>query len=282
LNSPSSKENLAELFVVATPLGNLEDMSFRAVRVLQEVSLIAVEDTRRVRPLFARYNIATPVQSCHLQNEHVIAKKLLQRLQQGQSIALISDAGTPLISDPGFPLVVQAREQGYRVTPVPGPSALIAAMSVAGLPVDRFVFEGFLPSRTVARKRLLQGLAAEPRTLVFYESSHRIVASLQDMTEIFGAQRLAVVARELTKRFETIVKAGLAELLATVRDCELQQKGEFVVIVKGADPVVTAGQQQLTQMMTRLCAYMPRKKAAEILAEWSGEKKNRLYDLGMK
>jgi len=268
--------------VVATPLGNLEDMSFRAVRVLQEVSLIAVEDTRRVRTLFARYKITTPVQSCHLQNEHTVAKKLLRRLQQGQSIALISDAGTPLISDPGFPLVVQAREQGYRVTPVPGPSALIAAMSVAGLPVDRFVFEGFLPSRTVARKRLLQELAAEPRTLVFYESSHRIVASLQDMTEIFGAERLAVVARELTKRFETIVKARLAELLATVRDCELQQKGEFVVIIKGSGPVGADGQQQLTQMMTRLCAYMPRKKAAEILAEWSGEKKNRLYDLGMK
>jgi len=282
LNSPPSKENSAELFVVATPLGNLEDMSFRAVRVLQEVSLIAVEDTRRVRPLFAHYGITTPVQSCHLQNEHIIARKLLQRLQQGQSIALISDAGTPLISDPGFPLVVLARDRGFRVIPVPGPSAMIAALSVAGLPVDRFVFEGFLPSRAAARKRRLQELATELRTLVFYESSHRIVASLQAMSELFGPERQAVVARELTKRFETVFKAGLAELLTMICNSELQQKGEFVVVVKGAEQVASVEQQQLIQMMVRLCAYMPRKKAAEILADWTGEKKNRLYGLGME
>lgn len=267
--------------MVATPLGNLEDMSFRAIRVLQQVAVIAVEDTRRVRPLFARYAITTPVLSCHLQNEQHMAGKLLLRMQQGQSVALISDAGTPLISDPGFPLVVQAHEQGFRVTPVPGASALIAALSVAGLPVDRFIFEGFLPARSAARRARLRLLAEEPRTLVFYESSHRIIDSLQDMAEIFGFEREAVVARELTKCFETIRKSGLAALLRDLQDAPVQQKGEFVVLISGAEPVVAYEQQQLAKMMARLCEYMPRKKAAELLAEWSGEKKNRLYSLGL-
>ncbi len=282
MKSPSSKKNPAQLFVVATPLGNLEDMSFRAVRVLQEVSVIAAEDTRRVRPLLVHYGITTPVVSCHLQNEQRMAEKLLLRLQQGQSIALVSDAGTPLISDPGYPLVVLAHAQGFSVSPVPGPSALIAALSVAGLSVERFIFEGFLPSRTQARQSRLRALAHETRTLVFYESSHRIVSSLEDMAAIFGVKREAVVARELTKRFETVLIDGLSTLASTVRDSRWQQKGEFVVLVKGGEHVSTFDQHQLTAMMARLCVYMPRKKAAEILAEWSGEKKNQLYGLGME
>jgi len=281
LNSPSSKKNPAQLFIVATPLGNLEDMSFRAVRILQEVDVIAAEDTRRVRPLLVHYGVATQVVSCHVQNEQHMAEKLLQRMRQGQSIALVSDAGTPLISDPGFPLVVLVRAQGFEVIPIPGPCALIAALSVAGLPVERFVFEGFLPSRSAARKSRLQELISETRTVVFYESCHRIVSSLEDMTAILGSDREAVVARELTKRFETIIKADLDTLVATVRDSAIQQKGEFVVLVKGAEHVQSMDQQRLATMMDRLCVHMPRKKAAEILAEWSGEKKNRLYGLGL-
>ncbi len=195
----------AGLYVVATPIGNLEDISYRAVRLLSEVDLIAAEDTRHSRVLLSHYDIATPMQALHEHNEAQVEGRILERIGEGQAIALISDAGTPLISDPGYLLVRAAREAGLPVYAVPGPSAITAALSVAGLPPDRFAFEGFLPTKAAARKKKLQALCHETRTLVFFESSHRIEAAVADMTEIFGGQRLVALCRELTKKFETVI-----------------------------------------------------------------------------
>ncbi|MGB5440952.1 MAG: 16S rRNA (cytidine(1402)-2'-O)-methyltransferase, partial [Gammaproteobacteria bacterium] len=221
------------LYIVATPIGNLDDISLRALETLKAMPLIAAEDTRHSRKLLARYGISTRLLSLHDHNEQAASDSLLKTLLGGADVALVSDAGTPLISDPGFYLVRAARQAGIRVIPLPGPSACIAALSVAGLPTERFVFEGFLPPRPVARERRLSELASESRTLVFYESSHRICDSLAAMAESLGHDRQATVARELTKTFETIRDGTLAELLHWVQDDPDQQKGEFVVMVQG-------------------------------------------------
>ena len=221
------------LYVVATPIGNLQDISERAIATLKGVSRIAAEDTRHSARLLSHYGIDTPMVALHEHNEREITPKLIEKLVAGDDLALISDAGTPLISDPGFCLVRAARAAGIRVAPVPGPAACIAALSAAGLPADHFVFEGFLPVRATARRRRLEALVNESRTLVFHESSHRIVECLADMAEILGSDRPAVVARELTKVFETIESGGLAALLAWLRADPNQQKGEFVVLVQG-------------------------------------------------
>ncbi|HHO68310.1 MAG TPA: 16S rRNA (cytidine(1402)-2'-O)-methyltransferase, partial [Gammaproteobacteria bacterium] len=205
--SSESAPAAGTLFVVATPIGNLGDMTPRGVEVLQQADLIAAEDTRHSRRLAEHFGIATPMLALHEHNERSVAARLVERLRQGESIALISDAGTPLISDPGYQLVRAAREAGVPVVPVPGASALVAALSVAGLPTDRFVFEGFLPPRQAARRKRLEALKDEPRTLVFYESSHRIVDSLNDLKDVFGPGRQALLARELTKAFETTLSA---------------------------------------------------------------------------
>lgn len=194
------------LYVVATPIGNLEDLTFRALRVLKEVALVAAEDTRHSRKLFQHYGITTPLTSCHAHNEAAKGERLLERLEQGESIALISDAGTPAISDPGFVLVRQARERGLTVTAVPGPSALTAALSIAGLPVDRFAFEGFLPAKQGARRETLRRLRPEERTLVFYEAPHRLLATLHDILLEFGGNREVAVARELSKLHEEVFR----------------------------------------------------------------------------
>ena len=271
------------LYVVATPIGNLADISARAIEVLGAVDRIVAEDTRHSRKLLQHYALQTPTMALHEHNERELAPQLVQQLVEGRSLAMISDAGTPLISDPGFNLVRLARAAGVPVVPVPGPSALICALSVSGLPTDRFVFEGFLPARRIARKHRLEQLCRESRTLVFYESSHRIVESLQDMQALFGDQRQAVVARELTKRFETIKGDSLAALVRWVTADSNQQKGEFVVLVQGLEQAesndVTPEAEQLLQA---LLEELPIKKAAKLAARITGLNKRALYDRALQ
>jgi 16S rRNA (cytidine1402-2'-O)-methyltransferase len=269
------------LYIVATPIGNLDDISRRALQVLKAVPLIAAEDTRHSRKLLAHYGIEARLFALHEHNEQVATDKLLRMLLGGDEVALVSDAGTPLISDPGFYLVRAARQAGIRVVPLPGPSACIAALSVAGLPTDRFVFEGFLPARSTARKQRLSELASEKRTLVFYESSHRICESLADMAENMGSERQATVARELTKTFETIRGGSLAELVNWVQADSNQQKGEFVVILQGAPARHADIDETVEQVLTVLLAELPLKQAASLAAKITGLPKNRLYEAGL-
>ncbi len=268
------------LYVVATPIGNLGDFSARAIEVLGGVACIAAEDTRHSAPLLHRHGIATPLLSLHEHNERERVAQLIVALQGGAAIALISDAGTPLISDPGYHLVRAARAQGIRVIPVPGACAFIAALSAAGLPTDRFVFEGFLPAKSSARRARLEVLRTETRTLVFYESSHRVVDTLADMAIVFGASRPAVVARELTKTFETIRDGRLGELLAFVSNDANQQKGEFVMLVQGAEDV-TEDAAEAGRVLGILLDELPVKQAAALAERITGVKKNELYKLAL-
>ncbi len=265
------------LYVVATPIGNLGDLSPRAVAVLQQVDCIAAEDTRHSTGLLRHFSVTTPLFSLHEHNEREKSGVLLARLQTGESIALISDAGTPLISDPGYVLVRDAQAAGLKVVPVPGPSALIAALSASGLPTDRFCFEGFLPAKSGNRRKQLELLRDEPRTLVFYESPHRIVESLADMVTVFGPEREAVLARELTKTFETIHHATLGELQEWVIEDANQQKGEFVVLLHGAPAVTEDADREGERIAELLAAELPLKQAAALAARISGGRKNSLY-----
>jgi 16S rRNA (cytidine1402-2'-O)-methyltransferase len=271
------------LYVVATPIGNLQDISVRALEVLRSVTLIAAEDTRHSKKLLGHYGIGTPLLAVHEHNEREVTDKLLRRLSGGNDIALVADAGTPLISDPGFYLVRAARQAKLRVVPVPGPSALIAALSVAGLPSDRFAFEGFLPSKQAARRQRLQALATVTATLVFYESSHRICDSLRDMADCFGGEREASVARELTKTFETIMHDTLNGLVERVSSDADQQKGEFVVLVQGAPARERAViDTESERLLTVLLSELPLKQAAGLAARITGLSKNALYEHGLK
>lgn len=267
------------LYVVATPLGNLGDISQRAIETLRAVDLIAAEDTRHSSRLMQHLGVGTPMVALHDFNERERTESLVRRLEQGQKIALISDAGTPLISDPGFILVREVRAQGFDVVPVPGASAVIAALSVSGLPTDRFIFEGFLPAKPKHRLDRLQALRNEPRTLVFYEAPHRILETIAAMAEVFGNEREAVIARELTKTFETIHGAPLADLLRWMTADPNQQRGEFVVLVAGAPPVEEGEKTALDTdaLLKALLNELPLKKAAAIVAQVTGLKKNDLY-----
>lgn len=271
-----NSENSA-LYVVATPIGNLGDMSQRAVEILQQVALIAAEDTRHSARLLRHFAVTTPRVALHEHNEREQSSRLLQRLANGESVALIADAGTPLLSDPGFHLVQQARLQGTRVIPVPGPSAVIAALSVSGLPTDCFKFIGFLPAKAAARRQRLAALAAEPCTLAFYESPHRILESLADMGEMLGSEREAVLARELTKTFETVQGGSLSELQAFVSGDANQQKGEMVLLVAGAPAVEAALNPEAERILGVLLEELPVKQAAALAARITGLKKNQLY-----
>ena len=266
------------LYVVATPIGNLDDMTFRAVKILRDVDLIAAEDTRHSRPLLRYHGIATPVMAMHEHNEQAVMEQLLERLAAGQRLALISDAGTPLISDPGFVLVREARRRGVQVVPVPGASAVMCALSAAGLPTDRFLFAGFPPRQAAQRQRWLAELAREAETLVFYESSHRIVATLDDLVKVLGPQRQAVIARELTKLYETFLQGSVGELLERVSRDEDQRKGEFVILIQGIEPQdeddVTLHTEQL---LHALVEELPVKTAARLAAKMTGKKRNDLY-----
>lgn len=269
------------LWIVATPIGNLEDLSPRATAVLRDVALVAAEDTRHSGPLLARVGSRARTLALHEHNEREQALRIVETLREGHDVAVVADAGTPLVSDPGYRLVRAAREAGIEVSPVPGPCAAIAALSVAGLASDRFVFEGFLPARAAARRERLGALVAEARTLIFYESSHRIVDMLGDLVALFGADRPAVVARELTKLFETVLSAPLADLLARVEADANQQRGEFVVLVAGAvgaeaDATLAEGRRVFALLRDEL----PPARAAKIAAAITGAPRRLLYGDG--
>tara|TARA_R100001230_G_scaffold9306_1_gene3579 strand:- start:2529 stop:3377 length:849 start_codon:yes stop_codon:yes gene_type:complete len=271
------------LFVVATPIGNLQDMSPRALQVLKDVRLIAAEDTRHSARLMQHFGIDTPMTACHDHNERDKGERLVERLLAGDDVALISDAGTPLISDPGYHLVRQAREAGVRVSPVPGACALIAALSAAGMPSDRFAFEGFLPAKAHGRRQRLQALAAEDRTWMVYEAPHRLLECLQDMQQVLGDERRVLLARELTKTFETLRAAPLAELVKWVAGDSDQQRGECVLVVEGAPaPQADEVGDEALRVLDLLLAELPLKRAAKLASEITGVRKNLLYQIALE
>lgn len=266
------------LWVVATPIGHRDDLSARAIETLRAVHVVAAEDTRHTRPLLVHHGIDTPLMALHEHNERDAVDAIVRRIVAGESIALVSDAGTPLISDPGFRLVRAARAAGIRCVPIPGACAAIAALSVAGLPSDRFVFEGFLPPKSAARRSRLQQLVDESRTMIFYESSHRVAESLADMRDIFGAQRDAVLARELTKLFETVLGEPLAELAARVAADPDQQRGECVLLVAGCGEEADAKLAEGRRIFAILRDALPPAKAAKLAAVISGAPRKLLYE----
>lgn len=270
------------MFIVATPIGNMGDMTERALKTLAEVDVIAVEDTRRSGQLLRNFEITTPMIAVHEHNERQICDSLLERIEKGENIALISDAGTPLLSDPGYFLVNQARERDIHVVPIPGVSAVITALSVAGLPTDRFVFEGFLPSKSNARQQKLELIKNDTRTVIFYEAPHRIVEMLKDCKLAFGGQRKVVLARELTKTFETVHGDELDSLIPWVEADNNQQKGEFVVLVHGAAAREDIGiDADAERILLILLKELPVKQATALAAKITGLKKNALYQYAL-
>ena len=272
----------AQLFVVATPIGHLDDMSYRAIDVLKSVSLIAAEDTRTSAQLMKHFNISTPLTACHEHNESNKIDILIQKLLNGEDMALISDAGTPLISDPGFKLVRAAQANGIRVIPVPGACAAIAALSAVGLPSDRFSFQGFLASKQSQRLQQLEKLKDETQTLIFYEAPHRILDSVKDMTAVFGADRPVGFAREITKTFETIKKMALGELVEFIAADHHQQKGEIVLVVGGASEEKDMEQEKLDQLLQRLLQDLSVKAASQLAADLTGIKKKIAYQRALE
>ncbi len=275
-------DSIATLYVVATPLGNLADMVPRGLEVLQMVDRIAAEDTRRSAPLLAHFGVTTPMFAYHDHSGSRDTERLLDVLRGGGSVALISDAGTPLISDPGFRLVDAALAEGFRVSPVPGPCAVIAALSAAGLPSDRFSFEGFLPAKEQGRRKQLLGLSGETRTLIFYEAPHRLLESVRDIADCMGGDRVVVLARELTKLYETVVRKPAAELAAWIAEDRNQQRGECVLLVAGYQPLPDALPVDALRYFDVLRAELPMKQAAALAAKLTGVKKNRFYQYGLE
>ncbi|QGX39255.1 16S rRNA (cytidine(1402)-2'-O)-methyltransferase [Permianibacter aggregans] len=270
------------LYVVATPIGNLADWSTRAVETLRSVKQIYAEDTRHSASLMAHHAIGTPMRSLHEHNEEARVEELAKQLRNGDSLALISDAGTPLISDPGFKLVRALRSQGLRIVPIPGACALITALSAAGLPTDRFCFEGFLPAKAGNRRQRLQQLVDEPRTIVFYEAPHRIVETLNDAAQVLGAEREAVLARELTKTFETFLSGTLADIQAQVEADANQQKGEMVLMITGApEKEQDDWQPEAERMLNVLMAELPLSQAVAMAERLTGIAHKPLYKLAL-
>ena len=270
--------------MIATPIGNLEDLSPRAQRILGEVALVVCEDTRHSGRLLAAFGISQRLASLHEHNETRVAPGLVARLQAGEDLALVSDAGTPLLSDPGYRLVRAAADAGIAIRPVPGPSAMLAALSVAGLPTDRFAFEGFLPAKASGRRARLQALAGEPRTLVFFEAGHRIADLLQDAVACLEPGRPAVLARELTKLHETVYRGTLADLLEQVRDDPDASRGEMVLLVGGgAEPAAGAGDHALLgRLLPALLEELPPSRAVKLAARLSGVPRREVYELALR
>jgi 16S rRNA (cytidine1402-2'-O)-methyltransferase len=273
-----------KLYVVATPIGNLSDISYRAVEVLQTVDLIAAEDTRHVRQLLQHYGISNKLTSLHQHNEQHASLLLIEKMQQGLSIALVSDAGTPLISDPGLPLIKLAKASGITVSPIPGACALITAISASGLPVHRFMFEGFLPRTSSARKTFFRNKLDCPCTWVVFESSHRILATIKDITEILPGERTIVIARELTKLYETIVNTTVDEALEIFAQDKNMQRGEFVILIAGAEPTknqndISPEQEKLLTVLLKECSI---KSAVAMAVEITGTRKKILYQAALK
>lgn len=271
------------LYIVPTPIGNLGDITARALETLQSVQLIAAEDTRHSARLLQHFGITTPMWALHDHNERAQADRIVQRLSEGENIALISDAGTPLISDPGYHLVRKVREAGFQVIPLPGACALIAALSASGLPTNRFAFEGFLPAKALARQQRLEAVVDDPRTLMFYESPHRLLASLETMLSVLGPDRYVVMARELTKTFETIHGDRLGALVEWIKADSNQQKGEFVLLVHGAETELEA--QELSaderRVLTLLLEELSVKQASALAAKICNSKKKKLYQAAL-
>ena len=263
------------LYVVATPIGNMQDITLRALQVLGGVYLVAAEDTRRSAQLLQHHGVKATLKSVHEHNEAQRIPELLDLIRNGHAVALISDAGTPLISDPGFRLVQAVAEAGFVIYAVPGASAITAAVSVSGLPSDRFTFEGFLPARAVARKARLQALAQQTATLVFFESSHRIMDSLESMVELLGRARKAALCREMTKQFETVLRGTLEEILAMVKSDPNQRKGEFVVLVQGAEAAASGVDGM--ELARALLEYLPPAQAARVAAKLSSGSRREIY-----
>ncbi|WP_412754025.1 16S rRNA (cytidine(1402)-2'-O)-methyltransferase [Legionella londiniensis] len=273
--SATTHDAQGSLFIVATPIGNRDDISFRALETLKNVDLILAEDTRHSRPLLTSFGITKPLSSLHAHNEAQKSEAIIAALRSGKSIALISDAGTPLISDPGFPLVRKARELGIPVVPIPGPSALITALSAAGVPCDLFTFAGFLPAKEAARRERLSTLASLSHTLVFYESTHRIIDAVSDIAAVFGECSELVLAKELTKAFERFIQGSCAEVLAWLKEESTRSKGEFVLIL----PPRKAGEDKTKseKLLSLLLAELPLKQAVKLASAISGLPKNELY-----
>ena len=269
------------LYIVATPIGNLADITQRAIDTLTHVDVIACEDTRHTQKLLSAFSIKNRTMSMHDHNERQRQEQIASLLQEGKSVALVSDAGTPLISDPGFHLVRHCRQQQLKVVPVPGACAAITALSAAGLPTDRFTFEGFLPSKAGARKSVLQTLADETRTMVFYDAPRRAIDTITDVVDVLGGERYIVIARELTKAFETIYSDTAANIVDWLKEDPNQLKGEMVLIIEGrkvdADAVSTKAIETLKLLLTE----MKPKRACAIAAEIHGVKKNALYDIAL-
>jgi 16S rRNA (cytidine1402-2'-O)-methyltransferase len=272
------------LYVVATPIGNLGDVTARARETLAQVDVVAAEDTRHSGRLLASLGLDRPMLSLHEHNEAARAGEIVSTLRAGRSVALVSDAGTPLVSDPGFRVVAAVREAGLRVVPLPGPCAAIAALSVAGLPTDRFCFEGFLPAKPAARRARLGELASETRTLVFYEAPHRVAETLADLGAAFGAQRRAVLARELTKLHETVYADTLGALGERAQSDADMNRGEAVLIVAGAEPAPGGDEEaavDLRVLLTALLAELPVSRAVDVAVKVTGQRRNRVYELAL-
>lgn len=269
------------LYIVATPIGNLDDITLRAINTLKQVDLIAAEDTRHSGLLLQHLGIKAKLFALHDHNEQEKSQLLIEKLKSGLSIALISDAGTPLINDPGYHLVKACRENNINIVPIPGACAAIAALSVAGLPSDRFSYEGFLPAKTKARQDYLTTLIDEPRTMIFYESTHRLLDTLHDMQTIWGSDRQIVLAKELTKTWETIVHFSIKDLIEWLEEDSNRQKGEFVLIAEGVSKTDDVIDAKAINTLKLLLNELPLKKAAAITAEIYGLKKNQLYQLGL-
>lgn len=272
------------LYIVATPIGNLQDITQRALDIFTQVDLIAAEDTRHSGLLLSHYGIKKPFFALHDHNEQQKADALVEKLRQGTNIALISDAGTPLISDPGFHLVRKCRQTGLKVVPLPGACAAITALCASGIASDRFCFEGFLPAKSKARKDKLQNIAEEDRTLIFYESTHRILDTLEDIEAVLGAERYIVLAREITKTWETITGDTVANLRKWLAEDPNRTKGEMVLVIEGKAKSDDAEEisPQAIKALALIAKELPLKKAAAIVAELYGYKKNALYQYGLE
>jgi 16S rRNA (cytidine1402-2'-O)-methyltransferase len=275
-------EKTGTLYVVATPIGNLQDITLRAIEVLKKVDRIAAEDTRHAAPLLKHFFINKPSISMHEFNERDRLAIILDYLHDGESVALISDAGTPLISDPGFHLVREAKARGIEVVPIPGPCAAIAALSVAGLPTDKFTFEGFLPAKQESRRNRLTSLLHETRTMIFYEAPHRLLSVLQTMVDVFGSERKAVVARELTKIHESVLASTLPELVKRFESHQDEQRGEIVILINGVDEAATESKEVIPEnVLDILLEELPLKQAAALASKITGERKNILYEMAL-
>lgn len=281
MNSIQERTLSGSLYIVATPIGNLGDISERAIEVLKQSDLIAAEDTRHSKTLLERFGIKTKVKAYHEHNEEKFTSQLIQQIVDGESIALISDAGTPLINDPGYKLVAAAHDNGIKVIPIPGPSAVITALSASGLPTSKFIFEGYLPAKSEARKKVLQQLISESRTLIFYEAPHRIRDSVQDMRDIFGTERRATIARELTKQYEQIVRDSLSEVYEKIISEEIKIKGEFVIIIEGAQEI-SVSDAEVLRINQILSEKLPPKDAAGLTSKITGKKKNEVYQMALE